>query len=104
MNYPMQINGNVTGYCGACQQKVGESHLCPGPPGVTIVMPPASERSTASAEAISGYLRTSIELYLGDPPDSDYQRGHLLATVEIYEQAGGDEELIRKARALTEEA
>jgi predicted ATPase len=41
------------------------------------------------AEKASRYLERSFGLFLGDPPDSDYQRGYLAALLTLYREGLG---------------
>jgi|GEM_PF-5575471 len=57
------------------------------------------------ARRVEPYLISTIDGFLGDPPDSDFQRGYLSAMLAVYREAVGrgqsDARVIAAERMLT---
>lgn len=45
-----------------------------------------SEVIDFDARKLRPYLAAAIEGFLGDPPDTDYQRGYLSALIDVYRE------------------
>ena len=57
------------------------------------------------AHRLRPYVMSSIEQYLGDPPDTDFQRGYLAALLTVYEEGmgqGAGDARVEAARRLAE--
>lgn len=65
----------------------------------------AAEIIDFDARRIQPYLMGSIEQFLGDPPDSEFQRGYLAALLSVYTEGlgrGASDARVKAAEGLLE--
>lgn len=47
---------------------------------------------------VASYLRDALAGFVGDPPDTEFQRGYLAAMLDVYKEAiGRDDDVYRAA-------
>ena len=65
----------------------------------------SAELVSFDAERASRYIEQAFAGYLADPPDSDFQRGHLAALLTLYQEGlgkgRGDDRLVLLDRMVT---